>query len=170
MSARHVLHGVGAVIIAAISLSIGACGGAAPLVAAPTAKPLEVSWTASADLNPDAAGRPSPVVLRVFVLKDAGTFGAASFDALTSAPAELLAEALLSQARQLVRPAESGAMTLKLDPAATHVGVIAEYRDVVGSQWRAVIAVPPRKRLDLSGSQNWRIDLARSAVRIGVPE
>jgi type VI secretion system protein VasD len=149
---------------------LAGCGGAAALAPAPAARTVELAFKASADLNPDSSGRPSPVVVRIFVLKDSGGFLSASFDQLTTNPVESLADALLSQERQIIRPAESGVLQLKIDPTATHLGAVAEYRDSIGSQWRAVMAAPERKLLDIVSRQSLQIDLSRDTVTIVTKE
>jgi type VI secretion system protein VasD len=149
---------------------LAGCGGAPSLAPAPAARTVEIAFKATADLNPDSSGRPSPVVVRIFVLKDSGSFLSASFDQLTTTPGESLAEALLSQERQIIRPGEAGVLQVKIDPAATHLGVVAEYRDSIGSQWRAVMAAPERRLLDIVSRQSLQIDLSGSAVKIVAKE
>jgi len=163
-------RGLQVLVCGAVIALLAACGGAPALAPAPAARTIEVSLAATGDLNPDATGRPSPVVVRIFVLKDAGGFLSASFEQLTTNPVEPLGESLLSQARQIIRPGEAGVLQLKIDPAATHLGVMAEYRDSIGSQWRAVMAAPERRLLDIVSRQSLQIDLSGSAVKIVAKE
>jgi type VI secretion system protein VasD len=168
--AIRIYRALGALTAVSLLAAMTGCGGAAALVPPPAARSVEIAFRASADLNPDGTGRPSPVVVRIFVLKDSGGFLSASLDQLTTNPVASLADALLSQERQIVRPGESGVLRLKLDPSATHLGAVAEYRDSIGSQWRAVMAAPERKLLDIVSRQSLQIDLSRSAVTIVTTE
>ncbi len=131
-----------------------ACGGKiviAPPPPPPPAADFALQIEVGADVNPDLSGRPSPVVLRVFVLADAVTFDKASLDELSGKPQDVLAAALLSEQRLLVRPGERKTLTLVASPTARHVGVTAEFADALGSGWRARLpvdpAAPPRNGL-----------------------
>ena len=63
-------------LIAAVGVSLTAagCGGGPPPPGS-----VDLTVTAAPDINPDTAGRSSPVVLRVFHLADPTSFLAADF-------------------------------------------------------------------------------------------
>lgn len=120
------------------------CGG--KVVVAPPPPPpadLQVLLAAGQDVNPDGTGRPSPVVVRVFVLADAVTFDKASADEMSGQPRDVLAAALLGENRLLLRPGERQTLTLAVPPAARFLGVTAEFADVLGSNWRAKVPLEP---------------------------
>jgi type VI secretion system protein VasD len=77
--------------------------GCAALVACSTPPPkpqpvnLKLNMTASADVNPDAQNRPSPVVIRIYQLKDDAAFKGADFFALYDKEEATLAAALVSR-------------------------------------------------------------------------
>jgi len=76
--------------------------GCAALMACSTPPPkpqpvnLKLNITASADVNPDAQNRPSPVVIRIYQLKDDAAFKGADFFALYDKEEATLAAALVS--------------------------------------------------------------------------
>lgn len=152
----------------AMSWLLAGCGGGVPLLAPGPPKPMdvEVSLVAAADVNPNRQGRASPIVVHLFVLKDSGAFDDADIDTLTGDPATALGAALLAHEQRIVRPGESALVTLKIDPAATYVGTAAEYADALGAQWRAGIAAPEKRLLDLLSSKAIKVDLGRNAVKM----
>jgi type VI secretion system protein VasD len=134
-------------LMVAMGLLLAGCGG--KIVIAPPPPPpapppdIQLQVTVAADANPDRSGRPSPVVLRVFVLADAVAFDKASLDEMSGKPKDVLAEALLGENRLLVRPGERPQLTLSVPPAARFLGVTAEFADALGSTWRAKLPVDP---------------------------
>ena len=62
--------------------------------------------TAGADTNPDATGRPSPVVVRVYQLKTDASFNGADFFALFDDDQKVLGAELISRDEFVLTPAE----------------------------------------------------------------
>ena len=133
-----------ACVIAAASFFAGALlvplAGCAPTVkvAAPVTKPLHLTISAVAALNPDPQGRASPVVLRIYVLGADGEFTGADFFALYQNEATALPHSLISRQELLIAPGESTTLDLTLPHEAHFVGVLAAYRDVDKARWRAI--------------------------------
>jgi type VI secretion system protein VasD len=115
-------------------------------------KPAEVrlALQASADTNPDAAGRPSPVVVRLYQLKNDAAFIAADFFAIYDNEQPTLAADLIGREEFTLAPGERRSVPLAVSPDAKFVGVIAAYRDVRGAEWRAVVPTPLRRDVTLS--------------------
>ena len=79
--------------VAVVSLgAVAGCGTAPP---APTA--IRADIVATADVNPDARGRPSPVVVKVFELKSLAAFETADFFSLFDKDKETLGGELLAR-------------------------------------------------------------------------
>ena len=97
--------------------------GCAALMACSTPPPkpqpvnLKLNITASADVNPDAQNRPSPVVIRIYQLKDDAAFKGADFFALYDKEEATLAAALVSRVEFELAPGEKKTVTLTI-PAA----------------------------------------------------
>lgn len=126
---------------------LGAFFGISGLLAGCAAKPVEsgltLSLRAGPDVNPDARGRPSPLSVNVLVLRSASAFEAADFFSLYERAAATLGGDLLRREEFQVRPGDSQTLLLKLPPDARAVGVVAAFRDLDRSRWRAVQPVSP---------------------------
>ena len=126
-----------------LALGLNACGGAPPK---PT--PAKVTLAAAADANPDSAGRASPIVVRVYQLKEEGAFQAADYFALVDKEQDTLGASLLAREEYELQPKESRTLELKIAPEARFVGAIAGFRDLRNSKWKVltpVTATAPKK-------------------------
>jgi len=126
----------------AILLGLTAC--ATP---PPPPKPTTISATldAHANVNPDARARPSPVVVRFYELKSVGAFNGADFFSLYDHDKEVLGAELVASEEFDLRPGEKRPMARTLQTDTRYIGVVAAFRDLERSQWRATAAVPPNK-------------------------
>lgn len=106
--------------------------------------PIRVVGLVAADpaLNPDAGGRPSPVAVKVYQLKEAGSFETADFFSLWRSSAATLEADLVSTTDLAVAPGEKRRFVAELDPQARFVGVVAAFREIGKSSWRALVRVP----------------------------
>jgi type VI secretion system protein VasD len=117
--------------------------GCAALVACSTPPPkpqpvnIKLNITASADVNPDAQNRPSPIVIRIYQLKDDAAFKDADYFALYDKEEATLAAALVSRVEFELAPGEKKTVDFSLSPDTRFVGVAAAYRDIRNAQWRA---------------------------------
>jgi len=110
----------------------------------------DVQWIAAgADANPDATGRPSPVVVRVYQLKTDASFNGAEFFALFDDDKKVLGAELISRDEFVLTPAERRTIEVVVSDETRFVGAIAAYRDIGHSQWRALAAAAPRKGLNI---------------------
>ena len=125
----------GAALAAVIGLS--GCAGAP--------KPAQVSGTiqATAQINPSASKRPSPLLVRVYELKSEATFNAADFMSLYQRDQASLAADMLGKEEFVLAPGETKtfAKTLALD--TRFLGVVAAYRDLEHAKWRSVVPIQP---------------------------
>jgi type VI secretion system protein VasD len=118
---------------------------AAPVtIAAPAEAKVKASLTlaAATDANPDASGRPSPVVVRIYQLRNDAAFNAAEFFALYDDEQKALGPELLTRDEFTLTPAERRTLDVTLSPETRFVGAIAAFRDIRNAQWRAIIPAP----------------------------
>lgn len=101
-------------------------------------------------LNPSASGKPLPLRVRMYELKAPGTFQNADFFSLWDKAQGTLGADLTGSEEWVVQPGSTLTLDRQLDPATRHVGVIAAYRDINGSTWRKLVAVPPNQTTRLS--------------------
>jgi len=130
-------------------LVLGACGKAPPqqpippaitIAAAPEAKvKAPMTLAASADTNPDATGRPSPIVVRVYQLRTDAKFTTPDFPALFNHEREVLGPELISQDEFVLDPSERRTLDVTVSNETRFVGAIAAFRDILNAQWRVLI-------------------------------
>jgi type VI secretion system protein VasD len=122
--------------------TLAGCGGAPP---PPPPTIAEISIAASADANPDAAGRGAPVAVRVYQLTSTAAFQQADFFELYQRDQEILGADLAGRDELLVTPGGMQQLRKELRPGVNYIGVIAAFRDIQNANWRAT-AVPPQNQ------------------------
>jgi type VI secretion system protein VasD len=129
-----------------------ACGKAPPppppaiTIAAPADAKIKAPMTlaVSRDANPDANGRPSPVVVRVYQLKTDGAFRSAEFFALFEDEQKVLGPELITRDEFVLAPAEQRTIDVSLAADTRFVGAIAAFRDIRNSEWRVLLPTPKK--------------------------
>jgi type VI secretion system protein VasD len=145
---RHVwLRGAAA----CMAFGTGLLWAAAPVAAADPAPAaaatvVELTVVGGPDINPNAAGRASPVVVRIFDLATAGSFEAAGYAALFEQPDADLKRAIVAQEEFVLRPGDIQEHDRTLPPQVVTLGVAAAFRDLEHAQWRLTIPVKPGRR------------------------
>ena len=126
----------------------------APPPAPPTA--LRATLFARPSVNPDVTGRPSPVTVRVYLLKSRNVFDGADFFALYDRDKETLGADILEREEFQLRPGDTRLIEKPLLAGGAHVAVFAAFRDIERAQWRAVMTLIPRQTnvLEISLEQN----------------
>lgn len=113
----------------------------------PKPEPIRLTLQAAADVNPDSSSRPSPVVVRVYLLKNDALFKAAEFFALYDDEKTALKDDLIAKSTEFtLRPGESmPAPEFLPSPESRFLGVIAAFRDYRNADWRTVAPLPLSK-------------------------
>ncbi|SMG54149.1 type VI secretion system lipoprotein TssJ [Paraburkholderia susongensis] len=123
------------------SVCLSACGSTpAPVVKEQTNLRLRIA--ASDDVNPNEWGKAAPILVRVYELKSATAFENADFFTLQSDDRKILGEDALVVDEFILRPGDEREITRKSNPATTAVAVLAGYRELGKSIWRAVYRLP----------------------------
>src|SRR5687767_13746109 len=143
ISRRHRFAVVSTLVVA---FAAAGCGKAPPEVAPPltiAAKPdarvkAPMTLTASADANPDASGRPSPVVVRVYQLRTDAAFNGAEFFALFDDDQKVLGAELISRDEFVLDAPDRRTIDVTVSGDTRFVGAVAAFRDIRNSQWRAL--------------------------------
>jgi type VI secretion system protein VasD len=130
-----------AALSAAVVLS---CAGCAKLFG-PRATAVEIDLRASAGLNPDAAGRASPLRLRFYELKSISVFNSVDFFSLYDRDKEVLGADIVVREEIQVEPGMQKNFTRKPGPDTKFIAVLAPYRDLDHAKWRATMEVPANK-------------------------
>ena len=115
---------------------LSACAGGPP-----PREPLNMQITATADVNPDMQGRPSPVILHIIELSSTEQFNRLDYMGLTQPSGAGLGADLLGKNQMVLQPGESKSLPMELNPLTSAIGLVAGYRDIDNAIWRKVVPV-----------------------------
>ena len=102
-----------------------------------------VTLAATSEVNPNLEGRASPVVVRIYQLSERTTFDTLDFEGAFRNAESLLGNKLKSSKRLVLRPGESAQHIIELASNASHVAIVAAYRDIDAARWKLVYKVNP---------------------------
>lgn len=122
------------------------------------------SLTAAETVNPDAQGRPSPIVVKIYHLKAKDKFELADFFALFDSPEATLGADMLGQEDFMMAPGESKPYDGAVNPETRYIGVIAAYRDINQAQWKTVVDMPEKNLVKFMQRNPLTIKVDRLAV------
>jgi len=159
-------------MLAAIVAVSGLAGCASPLAPAGPPQPFSATVTieAAAAVNPDAQGRPSPVYVRLYQLKDAGAFTNAAYEVLKAQEPATLGASVVAHEELPLAPGDTRELQIKIEPETRFIGVIADFRDIANAQWRAVTSAPEKRLKDLLREKRLSIRLQDTQVSITEPK
>lgn len=120
-----------------LMLMIGGCS----TVQKETPTRIDLQLSASERLNPDLHGRPSPIVLRLYELRNPVAFEHSDFFQLYQQPLETLALDLIAQEELELRPGEATELNLTTTADGSYLAVMAAYRNLTEANWRTVVAL-----------------------------
>lgn len=101
---------------------------------------LNVGLSAGAEVNPSVRGRASPVLVRIYQLKNNVRFNGADFLSLYDKDKDVLGDELIAREEQILEPGKTLELELPASPEMRFVAVFAGFRDVGRAQWRDQIA------------------------------
>lgn len=104
---------------------------------------LDIDISAANDVNRDDKERAAPVLVRLYELRSSASFEAADYFSLQSGDRAVLADDLLMREEFVLRPGEQRRIRRKSHPDIGAIAVMAGYRDLARSDWRAVQHVAP---------------------------
>lgn len=124
----------------------------------------QVSLKAEASLNPDYAGRASPLKVRLYELKSVSAFNAADFFSLYERDKDVLAADLVAREEIQVEPGMQKEITRRAGPDTKFLAVLAAYRDIEHAIWRTTVELPPGKTTKV------QLRVERLAVALSAPK
>ncbi len=152
--------------LVAVCVALAACGSKPP-----KPSPTHAQLIVSEDVNPDSSGRASPIVVRLFQLRNDGEFAAADFFALYDREKETLGASLITREEYVLSPGETRKFDIPINAEARFIGVLAAYRDVRAARWRALSSSPEKKLLkDLIGKHGVTLSVGKDAVTLAVKD
>ena len=141
----------------------GLLGVVALLVACSSSPPLlRGAITVDSNVNPDRAGRPSPIIVRIYELKSVAAFNGADFFALFENEQATLSGELVGREEFQLQPAETRQYRRQLQPDTKFIGIVGAFRDLEQARWRQAVPVPAK------GSHTITVGLQARAVTLSV--
>ncbi|MGH9467858.1 MAG: type VI secretion system lipoprotein TssJ [Terriglobales bacterium] len=128
---------------AALALLAALAGCSPPPPPPPTV--VNLTLTATKDVNPNAGGQAAPVAVRVYQLESTSTFDNAEFFPLFNDDKTALKTALVERDDYILAPGATKTVTLKPKDQVTALGIFAAYQNFQQAKWRADVAVPAHK-------------------------
>ncbi|POF33792.1 type VI secretion system protein VasD [Roseibium marinum] len=150
MNRRNFLEVSGVSLLAALT----ACSRVPP----PT--PIKLQLQADEFTNPNENGDPAPVVVRVYQLKEITAFQNADYFELADDDNKVLGGDLIGVQEFELTPGATKDYNRDVSSEATHIGVVASFRDINSAQWRDSIELKQEKK------NEFVIYLTSLAVRI----
>ncbi len=130
------------ILLFTLVLLLGACASDPP---PPPPTLVELTLMASDQLNLTALGSAAPLRIKLYQLKGTATFDRADFFALFDKGSATLGAELVEEEELLVRPGETLTLQREIDSTASHLGVVAGFRDLDRAIWRRAVAVAPQQ-------------------------
>lgn len=109
---------------------------------------LNLSLSASSDLNPDTLSRPSPVQVRVFMTDAQSEIGNKGFEDMFDYAGTQTGPRPLSTVT--LRPGQSTMLTLTTNKTQTLLVIAAAFRDPYQSLWKATARITPADIVPIS--------------------
>ena len=118
---------------------------------APDPAEVDLKVVASAGLNPDLEGRPSPVVMQIYKLRGADAFNNARFFELYDDAQQVLGQDYVGVSEVEMSPDSERTLSIEgMTVDTRYVGILAAYRDIDEARWRAVVATPADARITVN--------------------
>jgi type VI secretion system protein VasD len=144
------------------ALLIGGCG-SEPVKEEPKSPPetkIQVNIAVSDKVNPDINNRASPIVVRLYELKNIGKFEEADFYKIFEDYEGALGSDLVASEKFHFKPGDTKTLGHTVSPDTKYIAVTASFRDFNQSVWRDSIAIEANKTTELE------VILERLAVTI----
>ncbi|MGI9336034.1 MAG: type VI secretion system lipoprotein TssJ [Gammaproteobacteria bacterium] len=139
--AAYCLH---AVLVMALASSLSACTttiagvtkGILDKITEEDPTTVSITFKSSSGLNPSAANRPSPVVVRLYELSSLGALERADFFSLYDDAETVLGADLHGSEELRILPGQTRSVERELDPESKYVAIVAAYRNIENARWR----------------------------------
>ncbi len=116
---------------------------------------LDLTIKCAADQNPDTAGQPAPVAIKLFFLTASAKFERADVFALTEREPATLGEDAAGSEEFVLRPGETRDIARMPKAGVQFLGVAVLFRDIDHAAWRAVQPIAAngttKLQLDITG-------------------
>lgn len=107
---------------------------------------IELAVASQPNVNPDHSGRPSPVLVKMYELRNDLVFKQADFQALFNTPIQVLGADLIAADELVLIPGEARRLAYHPNPNTRFIGIIAGFRHLDRALWRVIKPVNPEKK------------------------
>ncbi len=97
---------------------------------------IKIAINATADVNPDARKRASPVMVRLYLLKSTSAFDSSDFFSLFDRDQTILGTDLVQKEELQIHPGEQKLLQFKLPDDTKYIAIMGAFRDLEHAQWR----------------------------------
>lgn len=124
---------------------------------------LHLDIIARSELNMDDEDKSSPVVIRIYQLKDADDFNSASYQEIVDQDSDRLKESLIESKEMILKPNTAISIDTSFDKKAKVVGIVALYKEpnLKDDSWRLVL-----KRGDLNINKPREIVASQYTIKL----
>lgn len=136
-------------LMVALAVTLSSCAAVKPgetIAKLTISDTLKVSLAASDTINPDSGGRPSPVAIRIYLLSSEEEIKRADFFDLLEDASGTLGASLITEKNATIQPGSTVAVDLENGRAATHLAVVAGFRQLDDATWLSVSPIKARRR------------------------
>lgn len=112
----------------------------------PKPTPVSVLLIADDNINPNEAGEPSPVVVRIYELKGVKAFNNADYFDFVDDDAKTLGADLIASQEYELTPGEEEDYKREISSEATHLAVVAGFRNIQSATWRTSVELKKSKK------------------------
>lgn len=135
-------------------------------------RPVQVraQLSSAADINPDASKRASPLVVRVYELRNDAAFNGADFFALYEREKQTLGDSLIAREEYVLQPGAKRELRLSIARDTRFLGVIAAYRDISAARWRALAKAPRKTMGDVFSRDRVTIEAGRGGITLSIKD
>lgn len=120
----------------------------------------KITLYANKNVNPDANNRPSPIQVKIYELAARTTFDNLDFHGAFVNGNTLLSDELISEEAFVIQPNETLTHKVVLDKTATHIAIIAAYRNIDEARWKHIYPIK------YYGYYNHTIELTHDALEV----
>lgn len=97
---------------------------------------LQLQIVVGSEVNPDTSGLPSPILLRIYELKESSSFNASDFFGLFNDDKTILSGDLVHKNELILKPGEIKQLDIQPEDAVKSLGVFAAFKQLDDAQWR----------------------------------
>lgn len=137
-------------LVAWSALVLSACAGDPPVEPPPPPTIVNLQIEGAGDINPGNDGQGSPLMLKIYELREGNNFKNADFFALFNSEQATLAGDVVRKQELLLKPGDSKKLTLQPAAEVSTLGFFAAFRQLDTAQWRALTEVVPHQTKTLS--------------------